>query len=337
MASFFFILSLVLSACENDQVQLTPVNINGATMGTTYRLTVLLNESQMTRSVEKLRGEVDAELALINRQMSTYIGSSELMVLNAKPVGEWIQVSDDLFNILVLSARINDLTGGAFDITIGPLVELWGFGATQQEDRVPNAEVITRQKLLTGFKHLEFDVSRNAVYKKQDIQLDLSAIAKGHGADRVASVLDANQINDYLVEIGGEIRLKGNSPRGTPWRIGIETPTLMQGNTQRAISVIDKGVATSGDYRNFFELDGKRYSHTIDPRTGWPVDHQLASVTVIASSTAEADALATGFTVLGAEKAKVVADEHGVAAFFVQRDGDTFVESHSAEFEQYLK
>ncbi len=342
LASFLVFIGLIfstvmLAGCESRESSLMPIRIAGGTMGTTYSLTVMVSRDQAETARESLRTKVEAELAAVNQEMSTYIGDSELMRVNARAEREWIEVSDGLFKVLNKSLQVGNMTQGAFDITVGPLVEVWGFGASITGDKVPAKEDIKTLLAQTGFKKLQLDASNNSVFKSESIRLDLSAIAKGHGADRVAGVLDAEGFQHYLVEIGGEMRLKGDSPRGESWRIGIEVPSLMQGNTQKAIAISNKGVATSGDYRNFFEVDGKRYSHTIDPRTGWPVTHKLASVTVIADTTAEADALATAFSVLGVVEATKVADAYKVAAFFVQREEDGFVESHSAEFERYLK
>jgi thiamine biosynthesis lipoprotein len=342
LASFFVFIGLIFSAltlsgCDFRDNSLTPIRIAGGTMGTTYSLTVMVSRDRVEPARESLRAKIEAELDKVNQEMSTYIGDSELMRVNARAPGEWVAVSAGLFQVLNKSLQVARMTSGAFDITVGPLVEIWGFGASMTGDKIPSAERITALLQQTGFKKLQLDASSNSIFKSETIRLDLSAIAKGHGADRVAGILDRDGYQHYLVEIGGEMRLKGNSPRGEAWKIGIESPTLMQGNTQKAIAITNKGIATSGNYRNFFEVDGKRYSHTIDPRTGWPVTHQLASVTVIADSTAEADALATAFSVLGVTEAVKVADAYKVAAFFVQREGDAFVESHSAEFEQYLK
>jgi len=333
LASFLFV--LLLGACDSNP-SLTSLRLSGGTMGTTYNITVVVESGTSTQVQEDLQLKVDAELSLINQLMSTYIVDSDLMLLNAQPTGEWVSISTPLVEILALSVEIGDLTEGAFDITVGPLVEIWGFGAATTQDDVPDADTLNRLKELTGYQKLKLNKLEEKAFKTDDIRLDLSAIAKGYAVDRVAQVLENEGIRSYLVEVGGEIRVNGNSARGKPWRIGIEVPSLMQGESQKAIAVTNKGIATSGDYRNFFEVEGVRYSHTLDPRTGWPVKHQLASVTVIAESSAKADSLATGFSVMGVEKAMLLAEKEGIAVFFVQRENDEFVEYYSSAFGKYL-
>jgi len=305
-------------------------------MGTTYNVTAVVEAGTPAQVQDSLQLKIDAELSLINQLMSTYISDSDLMLLNAQPSGEWVSVSAALFEILALSVEIGDITDGAFDITVGPLVEVWGFGAAMTQDEVPNADTLIRLKELTGYQKLRLNKLEKKAFKSGDIRLDLSAIAKGYAVDRVAELLESEGIRSYLVEVGGEIRVNGHSARGTLWSIGIEVPSLMQGNPQKSIAVTNKGIATSGDYRNFFEVDGVRYSHTLDPRTGWPVKHQLASVTVIAESSAIADSLATGFSVMGVVKAMKLAEKEGIAAFFVQRENGEFVEYYSSAFGKYF-
>ncbi len=333
MTSFLFI--LLLAACDSNP-SLTSLRLSGSTMGTTYNVTAVVESGFSTQIQDDLQLKIDTELSLINQLMSTYIADSDLMLLNAQPPGEWVSISAQLAEILALSIEVGDLTEGAFDITVGPLVEIWGFGAAITQDDLPDADTLSRLKEFTGYQKLKLNELEKKAFKSEDIRLDLSAIAKGYAVDRVAQVLENEGIRSYLVEVGGEIRVHGNSARGEPWRIGIEVPSLMQGETQKAISVTNKGIATSGDYRNFFEVDGVRYSHTLDPRTGWPVKHQLASVTVIAESSAKADSLATGFSVMGVAKAMQLAEKEGIAVFFVQRENNEFVEYYSSAFGKYL-
>lgn len=334
MTSFLFV--MLLAGCDSSP-SLMSLRLSGSTMGTTYNVTAVVEAGTPASVREDLGVKVGAELNLINQQMSTYIDDSDLMLLNAQPLQEWVSVSAPLLELLVLSKEIGDLTEGAFDVTVGPLVEIWGFGATVTQDDVPDADTLARLKELTGYQKLELNVLEQKAFKSASIRLDLSAIAKGYAVDRVAQVLENEGVRSYLVEIGGEIRVSGNNSRGKLWRIGIEVPSLMHGQTQKAIEVTNRGIATSGDYRNFFEVNGVRYSHTLDPRTGWPVKHQLASVTVIAKSAAKADALATGFSVMGVEQAMLLAEKEGIAAFFVQRENSEFVESYSPAFAKYMQ
>lgn len=326
--------TLLVSGCSRSP-DADVLRLAGQTMGTTYHITVVTGESAAPKETA-LQQEIDNLLMALNQQMSTYIPDSELMRFNKTGVGEWFSISSDLLRVLILSQRIYVDSGGAFDITVGPLVELWGFGAHQSDDQVPPAEAIATALASIGAIKLEIDASGSRVRKHGDIQLDLSAVAKGYGVDLVSDLLASKGFDNTLVEIGGELRLRGISQRGTPWKIGVEAPELAQGVTQKAISVKNAGVATSGDYRNYFESNGKRYSHTLDPRTGYPIKHELASVTVIAPSAAEADAWATALSVLGPEQASTIVEEKKLAVFFIIRTGEGFTESYSSAFAPYL-
>lgn len=312
------------------------VRLSGATMGTSYHIT-LVDPPLIINQVE-LQASIDDLLFDINQEMSTYIPDSELMRLSAAPIEQPVKVSSSLFEVLNLSHSVSELSGGAFDITVGPLIELWGFGARQADSQIPSEEAIKQAKNLLGFDKLRLDGQTLKVTKQAAISLDLSAVAKGYAVDRVAALLEASKVSNYLVEIGGEIKLAGYSPRRKLWRIGIEQPSaeLMSQTVQKAIGLSDIAIATSGDYRNYFEVDGKRYSHTIDPVTGWPVTHNTVSVTVFDKSSARADALATAFSVLGAEKSLPIANASGIAAFFLVKEEQGYRELSSIDFKPYL-
>ena len=331
--SLVILLSLSLVGCGTDSHSRV-VRLAGGTMGTSYHITLVPGEQPVNEA--QLQQGVDQLLDALNQQMSTYIPDSELMRFNRAPVGEWFPVSHQLISVLAVSADIHQQSQGSFDITVGPLVELWGFGARKGADQVPDTAEIQSLLALIGADKLEIDLSQAKVRKLGEIHLDLSAVAKGYGADVVSDYLADQGFDNTLVEIGGELRLRGNSPRGTPWKIGVEAPQLAQGSTQKAISVSGVGVATSGDYRNYFEVDGRRFSHTLDPRTGYPVTHKLASVTVVAATAAEADAWATALSVLGPERAKTIVEEKNLAAFFIIRAGEGFEEAYSSAFTPYL-
>lgn len=331
------VLSLFFVACSRQE--LAPhFTLSGETMGTTYHLTIVEPEGVTTNQAE-LQQAVDAQLKLINQQMSTYIDDSELSRFNDQPVGVPVVLSDNLFDVLMLSLEVAWLSDGAFDITVAPLVNLWGFGpgADLLKDEVPSAEAITAALQQVGFSHLEFDLVAQSVTKTQPLVLDLSAIAKGFGVDKVAGLLEYAGFSNFMVEIGGELKLKGNSPRGTPWRIAIEEPDPTgQRSVHRAVTISDAGMATSGDYRNFFEVDGKRYSHTIDPKTGYPITHTLASVTVIADTSAYADALATALNVMGPERGMKLAESQDLAVYMIIKTQSGFESVWSPGFQVYL-
>ncbi len=337
LTSFLFFWALLfgtvfLSGC--GQAERDVIRFAGETMGTTYHITLVADEGKsLSVDATALQAAVDAELQKINQHMSTYIPDSELMRFNAFQAGEWHKISRPLEDVLLLSQQISERSGGAFDITVGPLVNLWGFGPDKHEDDVPGAEAIAAVKARMGYDKLE--VLDGQARKSADIWLDLSAIAKGYGVDWIADYIARQGINHYMVEIGGEIRVKGTNPQGQAWRIAIEQPSMMQQSVHKAIALTDAGMATSGDYRNYFERDGKRYSHTIDPQTGYPIAHQLVSVTVIASTAAEADGWATAINVLGPEQGMEVADREKLAVYMIVKESEGFSDRYSTAFEPY--
>lgn len=330
------LLSLFFIACGEKTAP--HFKLSGETMGTTYHITVL-EKQQVEFTAEELQQAVDKQLALINQQMSTYIDDSELSKLNRAPVAEPVVISPNLFDVLMLSIEVAWLSNGAFDITVAPLVDLWGFGPGEVNlnPTVPDEDTIARLLETTGFSHLELNLGDLSVSKKRDVHLDLSGIAKGFAVDKIAELLLYAGYTDFMVEIGGELRLAGVSPKGVPWKIAIEEPDAMQRSVHRAISLSDKAMATSGDYRNYFEQDGKRYSHTINPQTGYPIDHKLASVTVIGDSAAYADAMATAINVLGPEEGMKLAEQQDIAVYMIVKAGEGFSSLSSKAFEPFLQ
>ena len=334
---FLFISSLTLLACGDSS--LDHFKLSGPTMGTNYHITVLEREGVKTNQQE-LQHVIEQQLLLINQQMSTYKADSELSLLNMSLVGEWQNVSANLFDVLMLSMELGWLTNGAFDITVGPLVDLWGFGPGGEEvpNHVPGEQRINALLQNTGFQYIEFNLENNGIVKKKAVTLDLSGIAKGYAVDKVAELLLYAGYQHFMVEIGGELRLQGHSPRGTPWTIAIEQPDSNGfGQAHQAVNVTNVGMATSGDYRNYFEKEGKRYSHTIDPASGYPIDHKLASVTVIAENAAYADGLATAISVMGSEKGLQLAEQQGLAVYLIIKTEQGFESQYSEAFEPYLQ
>lgn len=313
--------------------------LQGETMGTTYNITVVLDEGEEIdqQAAEQLGAEVDGLLSVFNQIASTYIENSELNQLNRLPVGAPVTISHTLHELLLLSLEVSWLSNGGFDITVAPLVNLWGFGPDKSNaGTVPSAEQIAAAKKQTGFKHIQLDMLDPEIEKRASIKMDLSAIAKGFAVDQIASLLERRGYQRFLVEVGGELRLKGLNPAGNQWRLAIEKPDPMGRSIAQIISVSDQAVATSGDYRNYFEKDGKRYSHTIDPRTGYPIAHNLASVTVIADTAGFADGMATALNVLGEKEALAVAEDLELAAFLIVKTSDGFKTLHSTAFEPFL-
>ncbi len=320
---------LLLAACSAEE---SSWKLSGPTMGTRYHITVVAAPAEVSR--ESLKADIDAELVAVNQEMSTYIPDSELMRANDVAVGDAVALSDNLALIVGLSKTIYQQSSGAFDVTVGPLVNLWGFGPDPEPETVPSDEEINKLRAQVGSDALT--LSGNTLTKSRDVFIDLSAIAKGHGVDRVAELLESKGITNYLVEVGGELRTLGHNATGAPWRIGIERPSAGQ-VVQKPIAVSGKSIATSGDYRNYYERDGKRFTHTIDPRTGYPVEHRLASVTVIADTCAEADGLATAINVMGAEAGLKLAEKDNLAVFMLVKTDDGFEEQSSTAFSPYLE
>lgn len=339
LASFLFLgmlLGPLLVGCEREaDAEFAFERFSGSTMGTTYHVTVVARAQGEPLSLDReaFKRGMDAELAQINQQMSTYIADSELMRFNRSPVGEWQSLSEPLAEVLKVSQTVSDLSNGAFDISVGPLVNLWGFGPDAEPEQVPSEEELQTLLERVGYRKLELDEQR--ARRLADIQLDLSAVAKGYGVDHIARWIESRGFDNYLVEIGGEVYLSGVSPRGDDWRIGVEQPTLLREGGRMALTLSNIAMATSGDYRNYYERDGKRYSHTIDPRTGRPIAHKLVSVTVLAETTAEADAWATALNVLGPKAGMAVAEREKLAVYMIVKADEGYEDRFSSAFEPY--
>lgn len=312
------------------------LHMSGRTMGTTYN--VKYRPTPNTPTVKDLQIEVDALLAEINHTMSTYDPESELSRFNRLRTTDWVPASASLRAVLKAALEIGAQSEGAFDITVGPLVNLWGFGPEVHPDRVPPERDIAAARARSGLDKITLSDTLSAIRKRRpDVFLDLSGIAKGYGVDRVAERMTAHGIDHYMVEIGGEIRVRGLKERETPWRIAIEKPLSGERSVHTMLALSDIALATSGNYRNFFEIAGRRYSHTIDPTTGWPIDNHLVSVTVLADTSMRADAWATAFQVLGPERGMAIAERINLPVLFViERDGQ-FEERICCAFQRYRK
>jgi thiamine biosynthesis lipoprotein len=300
-------------------------------MGTGYSVKIV----DLPRGIDPkiLDHKIVQLLEKVNGLMSTYQEDSELSCFNRNRSTDWITVSPELVKVLEAAQRISRLSEGAFDVTVGPLVNLWGFGPSQRIDKIPLLRQVETEREKVNFKLLQIRSSPPALRKKRgDIYIDLSAIAKGYGVDRVAELLETRGIYNYLVDIGGEERIKGHGLKGTPWRIAIEQPVAGKRKIQRILELNSSAVATSGDYRNYFEQDGKRYSHIIDPRTGWPITHKLVSVTVLSAVALHADPLATAFLVLGPEQGFRLAKREQIAALFLIKTPEGFMEKATTGF-----
>ena len=287
-------------------------------MGTIYTVRIV----GPVHEPEAFQGEIDRRLEEINDQMSTWRPDSELSRFNRYRESDWFPVSPATATVIAESLRISVATDGAFDVTVGPLVNLWQFGP-ETTAFPPREFKLEEVRALVGYELLQVRLDPPAVRKLHpECYVDLSAIAKGFGVDEIARLCDARGYRSYLVEIGGEVRTLGEKEAGIPWAVGIEAPRIDRRSLQRKLDVSGRSLATSGDYRNFREFDGRTISHTIDPRTGRPAQHGLASVTVLAETCMEADALATALMVLGPQEAYDWSVAHDLAALLIIREAD---------------
>lgn len=324
---------LLLAACSEQPREL---KLAGATMGTTWHVTAILPPDS-AHDEAHLQAGIEAILDTVNSSMSTYREDSEISRFNAAPADEWFDVSADFYLLLSAAMAISWGSNGAYDVTVGPLVNLWGFGPTGAVESPPDEAAISAVKERVGQDKLRVDGENYRVKKLAALYLDFSSIAKGYAVDEIARWLAGEGIENFLVEVGGEMRVGGVSGRGDAWRVAIEQPDSGSFSIAQAIRLHNVAVATSGDYRNFFEADGVRYSHSIDPRTGYPVSHELVSVTVVHPSAMMADGWATALTVLGAEEALAVAQAQGLAVYFIMREGEDFRSRYTGGFAPYLE
>lgn len=324
-------LAVSLLSCSSSEDYL---KLSGSTMGTTYHITY----HGSSKNAQHIQQGISQRLIELNQHLSTYIDNSDLMQLNNDHSGRCVPVTSDTAQVVAGALKINQLSDGAFNPGLGPLIELWGFDRKDTGHKIPEPKSIQDALSQIRFESTLVDMSVPCITKSSpELFINLSAIAKGYGVDELASFIESQGVESYMIEVGGELRMRGQSPRGTPWNIAIESPISEARTVQKIINPDIMGVATSGDYRNYFEKDGKRYSHTIDPTTGYPIEHSLVSVTVLAPSAMEADGLATAFMVLGEARSMEIAKQQNIAAFFIQKSSDGFVESFSPSFEPYLK
>jgi thiamine biosynthesis lipoprotein len=319
---------LTLAACGGGHGQ---VELVGSTMGTQF--SVKLPSGLGDHDALKLQKAIQAVLDAADANMSTYKPDSEISRFNRNNSVDWQPVDADFCHKVEQSLEVSSITGGTFDITVGPLVDLWGFGPGEIINEPPADKEVDWFLSSTGSEHLHADCTKPAIKKDiPDLMLDMSAIGKGYAADHVADLLEAMGFDSYLVEVGGELSIRGLNSKGEPWAIGIEAPLANARKPHTIVHLTDTAMATSGDYRNFFEAGGKLYSHTIDTRTGRPVTHSLASVTVVDPKGWRADALATALLVMGPEEGMVFAEREGMAILMLLRTDDGIEERQTAAF-----
>ncbi len=344
MVATAMVAAIVLSACAPGGTEpgLEGYAFRGTTMGTYYAVKIAARGLTEERLAE-LQAKIEGELEDVNSKMSTYVDDSELSRFNRYRETTPFPVSPETLEVVSAALEVARLTGGAYDITIGPLVNAWGFGAGADLLDLSDHD-IRRLVDSVGYAKLGLDPVASALRKQRpDLSCDLSSIAKGYAVDRVWEALVAAGLPNVWVEVGGEVRAAGNNSEGRVWRLGIERPVLEAravsqsrrgGGLQRILPLSDAAVATSGDYRNYRERGGVRISHIIDPRSGLPVDHRLASVSVVHQRCMIADALATALMVLGPEEGLELALREDLAVLFLVRDGEAFSEMMTPGFEQ---
>lgn len=300
----FFYISLLLTGCEQSEKAVT---ITGQTMGTTYTIKII-GENGYPFTPNKIKNDIDSILVEVNRQMSTYLPESEISQFNRMKAGDDFTISNDFVRVVERALTISELTWGAFDITVKPILDIWGFGPSasqqNQSEEFPPPELIKQTLKSVGYTKL---IVHETELRKidPDVTLDLNAIAKGFGVDKISEFCTQKGYDRYLIEIGGEVCCMGLNENSVPWRIGIDIPqpgSLPGQQIGAVVPLLNQAMATSGDYRNFFQFGDQIYSHVIDPKTGYPVETNVASATVIAPTCMDADALATSLMVLGEEK-----------------------------------
>jgi thiamine biosynthesis lipoprotein len=313
--------------------------LSGPTMGTTWTVKLVAPRgADLAQLQHGIQGEVDRVVA----QMSTYEADSDLSRFNRAPGGTWQELPPEFFDVLDHALALAHDSGGAYDPTVGPLVNLWGFGPGAREHKVPADGDIQAARARLGWDRIRLDRERHRALQPGGVYVDLSAIAKGFGSDQVARYLERGGVQDYLVDISGELRAHGTRPGGAPWQVAIEKPGAAEGAVERSdqvwrvLALRNRSIATSGDYRHFFEDAGRSYSHHIDPRTGRPVEHRIASVTTVADDCMDADAMGTTIMVLGAEAGLAFAERRGAAVLLLLHDGDGFVERTTPAFAALL-
>lgn len=307
-----------LTACsvtEKNDIQ----SLYGYSMGTSYHIKIV---TTLTKS-QRLQLGIEGILSDINARMSTYLPHSDLSKLKNASVSASVNVSADTVKVVQRAIDISQQTDGYFDPTIAPLVDLWGFGPKPKVSEEPTELEINQLLPRVGYDNIHIQ-SQQALSKSAAVELDLSAIAKGYAVDKIADFLLDEGLQHFLVEVGGEMRSSGVKPNGDAWRIAIETPNEGTRDVFDVLELNDMAIATSGDYRNYFESNGVRYSHTINPKTGYPVNHNLASTSVVMSRCMDADAFATAFMAMGLNKALALANKQQIAAYFIYREDDGF-------------
>ncbi|KEA51573.1 MULTISPECIES: FAD:protein FMN transferase ApbE [Mangrovibacter] len=330
--------ALLLSGCdESSRIDSSQALVlEGKTMGTYWRVSLAGVDPE--RGTE-LRTRIQAQLDGDDQMLSTWKPDSALSKFNQSTSTAPWPVSEAMADIITGALRIGAKTDGAMDITVGPLVNLWGFGPDKQPVKWPTQAEIDAAKAKTGLQHLTVINRADKQWIQKDIPdlyVDLSTVGEGYAADHLARLMEQEGIGRYLVSVGGAVMTRGTNAEGKPWRVAIQKPTDQENAVQAVVDLNGHGISTSGSYRNYYELDGKRISHVIDPATGRPIQHKLVSATVISPTALEADGWDTGLMVLGTEKAQAVAEKEGLAVYLIYKEGNGFKTWMSPQFKTFL-
>lgn len=313
-----FLLVFLVAGCSPFGPPPAPVAMAGIAFHS-IPWTVKVSALPEGKTSAALRADLQAVLDRTNGVLSTYQADTELMRFNAAPVGRWVTVSPMLLRAVQAAVAVSARSDGAYDVTVGPLVDLWGFGPRAVPERVPDAATVAAARARVGWWQIEVDAGHRALRRKADIQLDLSSVGEGVAVDALVAHLHAAGIRDFLVSVAGCTRVSGHKPDGSRWVVAIEEPDG-SGRPRQVLELREQAISTSGSYRNFHEIGGRRFSHTIDPATGAPITHHGVSVSVVDvdGDTTRADAWATALNVLGPEKGMALARRDNIAAYFME-------------------
>lgn len=307
-------LSCLLVVAGSWAVAEEPLKISGRTMGSYYSVVI---DSPGNADAERLRAEIESKFADISRQMSNWDEDSEISTFNRLSSTDWFAVSDDFAKVVQEAKRLHSVTGGALDVTVAPLIDVWGFGKNKRRIVPSDAEIELARKSV-GMQHVEVRTEPPSIRKDlSTVQLNLSSLAPGFAADEISRILKSHRLKSHVVDVGGENLTGDAKSTGEAWRLGVESPL---GGLHKVIELTDQAIATSGDYRSFFIEGGRKYSHILNPATGRPVENPPASVSVIHRSCMTADGLATAMMVLGSEQGLVVARQCEVDVMFLDVD-----------------
>lgn len=328
-------LAVGLSGCDQSQTRSAMV-LEGKTMGTVWRVSLAGVDLQRQDALQQV---IQQQLDQDDHELSTWKNDSVLSRFNQYQGSEPQPISADMADIVVEALRIGKKTDGAMDITVGPLVNLWGFGPVKQPAHTPTDAEITAAKAQTGLQHLQVIQTVDGQWLQKDLPtlyVDLSTMGEGYATDHLARLMEQLGITNYLVSVGGAVLSRGMNASNQPWRVAIQKPTDRENAVEARVDLQGHGISTSGSYRNYYELDGKRISHVIDPATGRPIDHKLVSATVIATTALEADGWDTGLMVLGTERAKALALKEHLAVYLITKQGEGFAHWMSPQFKSFL-